>query len=52
MAEMKTKDEAYEIIDACENSDLPGMSYEEGVISALLWMIGDINETPIEIEGK
>lgn len=35
-------------IDACDDSDLAGMTYEEGVKAALEWVLGDTQEKPVE----
>lgn len=43
-----TDEEIYAQIDACENSDCSGMSYEDGVKAALEWALGLNNDTPVE----
>lgn len=48
---MREEHEIREQIDACENSDMSGMSYEDGVKYALEWVIMDSDEKPIEEEG-
>ena len=50
---MKTRKEVYEQIDKAQQviesgEGYHGMSYEEGVKAALEWVIGDIDEEPIE----
>jgi len=50
---MKTREEVYEQINKAlqtieSGNGYHGMSYEEGVKAALEWVIGDINEEPIE----
>lgn len=45
---MKSEDEIRgQIVDA-EESNLFGMSYEDGVKAALEWVIGDVDEPPVE----
>ena len=48
-----TEDEVREEIDRAnssneEGSRYPGMTYEEGVVAALGWMLGDIKSSPME----
>lgn len=50
---MKTREEVNEQIDKAQQSiesgeGYHGMSYEEGVKAALEWVMGDIEEKPIE----
>jgi len=47
---MKTKQEIDIMIAKCEDNDIDysGMSYEEGVAAALEWVMGYIDEVPIE----
>lgn len=50
---MKTEKEIYKQIDAAsdlinEGGKYFGMTYEDGVKSALEWVVGDMNELPIE----
>jgi len=49
---MRRKEEIYEQIDACENSDNFGMTYEDGVKATLEWILGYSNDKPIEIEKE
>ncbi len=46
----RSEEELHEVVDACENSDLSGMTYEEGVKATIAWIVGDSDETPVEIE--
>jgi hypothetical protein len=52
--DMRPKTEIYEQIDKCYDEEgnpthrWPGMSYEEGVIAALQWAVGDSDEVPME----
>jgi len=51
---MRPKSEIYEQIDRCYDEQgnsthrWPLMRYEEGVIAALVWAIGDTDEPPME----
>ena len=47
---MRTIEEISEQIDATEDSNNFGMSYEDGVKYALEWVIEQTDEKPIEIE--
>ena len=52
---MRTRSEIDEVLNkAVEGMDSvskwPGMSYEEGVNAALLWVTGDRDEDPMEDE--
>ena len=46
----KSKDEIYDqIYEAKDNNGkFKGMSYEDGVIAALEWVLGEEEETPME----
>lgn len=52
MATIKTKKEAEEQISIAEvtayNSKFPGMTYEDGIVAALTWMIGETDTPPME----
>ena len=56
MAIEKTDDEVNEMLGRCYDERgnpthrWPGQSYEEGVMSALLWVTGQSDEEPIEAE--
>ena len=47
---MRTKNEAYNLIDKARETDgtYNGMSYEQGIIDALEWLIGDVEDNPLE----
>ncbi len=48
----RTDDEIHNVLDWCLENDgrshYPGMSYEQGVEAALLWVTGQNDESPIE----
>jgi hypothetical protein len=47
---MRSKKEIYEQIDLATEADgrYPGMTFEEGVKDALLWVLGDTEDPPME----
>ena len=45
---MKPISEINKMIDRCDESDLTGMTYEEGVKTALEWVSEQSDEEPIE----
>lgn len=49
-----TEDEISEVLNACAEAfdegvtQWPGMTYEQGVEAAILWMLGDNNDNPMK----
>lgn len=53
MAIVKTSKEAQELLDLVEECpDFEGMTYQNGVISTLLWVLGHTDEPPYNEDDK
>ena len=52
MSDFRDEEEVEKMLDkACEARDKPrffGMSYEEGVVAALEWVLGNSDDSPLE----
>lgn len=46
---MKTKEEIYEAVGTIDPDDpkYPGMTYEDGLIEALQWVLGNSGDEPL-----
>lgn len=50
---VRTEQEIWDLLNQCAeveetgSSNYPGMSYEQGIKAAIEWIIGDINDHPI-----
>lgn len=50
---VRTEQEIWDLLNQCADAEetggskYPGMSYEQGIKAAIEWIIGDINDHPI-----
>lgn len=47
-SEAEIKDMSYDARDAAERPKYSGMSYEDGVLETLLWVLGETDTSPLE----
>jgi len=53
MASVKDSSEAQAMLDLAEEcGDFEGMTYQEGVLAALLWVLGHTDEAPYSEDDK
>ena len=53
---VRKEEEIDKLVSVChdgidkEGSKFPGMSYEQGIVAAIEWLRGDMNEHPMDLE--